>query len=228
MIQHIQPYDLLMLAVLVSCILFGVWKGMAWQVAALASVVVSGIIAVHGSQLLTPYFQVNDPWGRIFAMLVLYVVASLVIWLLFRLVKGAIDRVQLKEFDRQLGAMFGLFKGLLYCVLITFFTVTLSESARQVVLMSRSGEYIARGIRKTNPILPADIHALLGKYIDQLDERLHAPVQPSQTAAGGLSPSGLGQASGEQGSNSTTGGAGGAGQSPSASQQILEGILRNR
>ena len=54
-------------------------------------------------------------------MLVLYVVTSLAIWLLFRLVSGFIDRLRLKEFDRQLGGVFGAIKGGLWCVVITFF-----------------------------------------------------------------------------------------------------------
>jgi membrane protein required for colicin V production len=74
-----------------------------------------------------------------------------------------------------LGAIFGLVKGVLYCVLITFFAVTLSEAARQIVLQSRSGDLIARGIRNANPIIPEDLRTYLGKYIDELDEKLHAP-----------------------------------------------------
>ncbi len=108
-------------------------------------------------------------------MLVLYVVTAAAIWIVFHLVSGIIDRVQLKEFDRQLGAIFGLAKGVLYCVVITFFAVTLSEPARQMVLQSRSGDLIARGIRNANPILPEDVRTYLGKYIDEFDAKLHAP-----------------------------------------------------
>ena len=56
------------------------------------------------------------------------------IWLVFRLVSGLIDRVRLKEFDRQMGALFGAAKGVLLCVAITFFAVTLSTQARTAVL----------------------------------------------------------------------------------------------
>jgi membrane protein required for colicin V production len=177
----IQPYDVVMLVVLVGATLFGVWKGMAWQVASLASVVVSAAVAVHSSVAIPPYFPGQEPWNRFLAMLVLYVITAGAIWILFRMVSGAIDRVKLKEFDRQLGATFGLAKGVLYCVVVTFFAVTLSEPARQKVLESRSGDLIARGIRNANPILPEDIRTYLGKYIDELDERLHAPVQADET-----------------------------------------------
>jgi len=179
MSEYIQPYDFAMLAVLVGAVLFGAWKGFAWQMASLASITVSAFVAVQGSAPLTPYFNVSEheQWNRFLAMFVLYVLTAGAIWLLFRLVSGAINRVQLKEFDRQLGVIFGLAKGILYCIIITFFAVTLSEAARQLVLQSRSGDLIARAIRNANPILPDDIREWLGKYIDELDEKLHTPPQ---------------------------------------------------
>ena len=42
----IHPYDVLMRAVLVGTTIFGAWKGMAWQLASLASVVVSAPLVV--------------------------------------------------------------------------------------------------------------------------------------------------------------------------------------
>jgi membrane protein required for colicin V production len=175
--EYLHPYDFVMLAVLAGATLFGAWKGMAWQVASLASILVSAAVAFHSSAAAAPYFPGEEPWNRYLAILVIYVVVAGAIWILFRLISGIIDRVELKEFDRQLGGLFGLAKGVLYCVLITFFAVTLSESARQGVLQSKSGDLIARGIRNANPILPEDIRAHLGKYIDELDAKLHAPPQ---------------------------------------------------
>ena len=126
-------------------------------------------------------------------MAVLYVITAGAIWILFRLVSNIIDRVKLKEFDRQLGATFGLAKGVLYCVVITFFAVTLSESSRQVVLASRSGDLIARGIRNANPILPEDVRKYLGEYIDELDKgctlrRRIRPHKPRGRTANPQSP----------------------------------------
>lgn len=171
----IEPYDILMLVVLVGMALFGVWKGMAWQVAALASVILSGLVAINCSPGLAPMISAEEPWNRIIAMLILYVVTAGAIWILFRLTSNVIDRIKLKEFDRQLGAMFGLAKGVLCCVVITFFAVTISEKSRTWVLDSQSGGLIARGIRRANPILPEDVRTWLGEYIDELDEKLHAP-----------------------------------------------------
>ena len=109
-----------------------------------------------------------------------YIVTSLAIWLVFRMVSGIVNRVKLREFDRQMGALFGLAKGVLFCVVITFFAVTLSESLRQMVLKSYSGYAIARLTRNANPILPEDVRAVIGKYIDELDQKLDPDTQPAQ------------------------------------------------
>ena len=97
--------------------------------------------------------------------------------------------MQLKEFDRQLGTLFGAVKGVLWCVVITFFAVTLSEPARQGVLKSHSGYYIAVLTARAVPLLPQEVRAVLGKYIDELDRRLDpkqpaAPGEPAESAAG--------------------------------------------
>jgi len=176
----IQTYDIVMLVVLLGATVLGAWKGMIWQLASLASLLVSAAVALHFSAPLAPYFSATEPWNRFLAMFILYALTSLAIWLLFRMVSGIVNRIKLKEFDRQMGAMFGLAKGVLLCVVITFFAVTLSESARQWVLKSYSGDVIARLTRKANPILPEDVRAVIGKYIDELDQKLKPSAPASQ------------------------------------------------
>jgi membrane protein required for colicin V production len=178
----IGTYDLLMLIVLVGATVFGAWKGMAWQLASLASVVVSAVVAMQFGASLAPYMSGHEPWNRFIAMLVLYLATSLAIWMGFRLVAGAIDRVRLKEFDHQIGAVFGLVKGALLCLVVTFFVVTLSESGRQAVLKSTSGKYIAVAIQKGTPLMPEELRNVLGKYIEELDRKLD-PKTPADAPA---------------------------------------------
>jgi membrane protein required for colicin V production len=170
-----------MLAVLLCAVLFGVWKGLAWQLASLASITVSGFVAVHFSASLAPYFSAQEPWNRFLAMFVLFVVTALLIWIVFRFISGLIERVKLKEFDRQMGALFGLAKGFLLAIVITFFAVTLGETTRQMVLKSYSGDAIARITRHAVPILPEDVRTTFGKYIDEFEKKLDPntpPVEP--------------------------------------------------
>ena len=53
-----QSYDFLMLAVVIGCMVFGAWKGMAWQVASLASIVVSYFAAVNFSGAIAPMISI--------------------------------------------------------------------------------------------------------------------------------------------------------------------------
>lgn len=173
-----QTYDVFMLAVLVLATLFGAWKGMAWQLASLASLVVSFVVAARFSAELAPHISRQEPWNRFVAMLILYAATSAGIWLAFRVVAGVIDRVRLREFDRQMGAFFGLAKGVLLCLVITFFAVTLSETARQGILATRSGHYIALLIEHATPVLPEEVRNVVGKYLDELDRKLDPATQP--------------------------------------------------
>lgn len=168
----IQPYDFVMLVILLGATLFGAAKGMAWQVASLASMLLSGTIAVRFYDQAAPYFGSTRPWNQFAAMLALYIGANMGIWLLFRIVAGMIDRVRLKEFDRQVGAVFGALKGVVLCVIITFFAVTLSTVSRDTVLRSRSGVYIAQIIDRAQEVLPEDVHDMIGPYLDRLDREL--------------------------------------------------------
>ncbi len=177
----IQPYDIVMLVVLGGATLWGIYKGVAWQVAALASVFLSAAVAIHGSPALAPVISAQEPWNRVLAMLILFVLTAAAVWIVFHYISGLIDRIHMKDFDRQLGAIFGLLKGALYCVIITFFAATLDERTRQLVLQSESGKLIARGIRHANPILPEDVRTYLGKYIDELDAKLREPpLEPAE------------------------------------------------
>lgn len=191
-----QPYDLIMLVVLVAAAAWGAWKGLAWQVASVCSIVFSFAVAARFSEQLAPHLSQEAPWNRFAAMLVLYVGTSAGIWLLFRMVKSSIDRIHLKDLDRQLGGLVGAVKGVLLCVAITFFAVTLTEESRQQVLKSRSGVYIGQLIDRAGPILPPSVQQALRPYLDRLNWELHGgyggttpPPPPAWTSgSAGSSP----------------------------------------
>lgn len=167
-----QPYDIFMLLVLVAAAAFGAYKGLAWQIASVGSIVLSYLVALTFSDRLAPILSKQDPWNKFLAMAILYMATTLAVWIAFRAVKNAIDRVQLKEFDRQIGGLVGAAKGVLFCVAITFFAVTLSDDGRELVLASKSGNYIARFIQKADPIMPQEVHKVLDPYLDQLESKL--------------------------------------------------------
>ena len=176
-----EIYDILMLVILAGATLFGAWKGVAWQLASLASLVLSYLVALRWSEPVSHYFGKPSPWDRFLAMLVLYALSSLIVWWLFRCVRTWIDRVQLKGFDHQLGALLGAAKGVLWCVGITFFAITLSPTARDNILQSRSGHYIAILLNRADPVIPNELHEMLDPYLKKLENEL-APAVGKSTA----------------------------------------------
>ena len=185
-----QTYDIFMLLVLAGCIVFGAWKGMAWQIASLASLVVSAALAIRFSHPLAPYLSEQAPWNRFLAMLVIFLAVSLAIWLVFRVVAGAIDRLKLKDWDHQIGGLFGAIKGVLLCLVITFFVVGLSEPMRQSVLHARSGYYMTVLVERGYPFVPDEIRELVGGYVDEFNRRLGAEGQVPETSPLGSGPFG--------------------------------------
>ena len=175
-----QTYDLVMLAVLGAATIFGFWKGLAWQIASLASLVVSYFVALKFADRLAPMVSQHAPWNKFVAMLIIYAGASLAIWMVFRVVGGAIDRVKLNEFDRQMGALVGFAKGVLLCIAITFFAVTLlGQAQREQDPRLAAGHYIVQILDKADSVAPPEIHEVIGPYIHKINERLDPNYQPN-------------------------------------------------
>ena len=166
-------YDILMLVVLVDSILFGLWKGLAWQVASLASIFVSYFVALNFRGALSGYITAAEPWNQFAAMLILFLGTSLIIWLAYGYLKATIERWKLRGFDTQAGGIVGAVKGVLLCMLITLFAVTLfGENVREAVVASRSGSYITGAINGLNTMVPDEIHAVLNDQIQKFNQQL--------------------------------------------------------
>jgi membrane protein required for colicin V production len=178
-----QTYDLIMVLVLAGATIFGFWKGMAWQIASLASLFVSYVASLKFSAQLAPSFAslfgLQPPLDRFAAMLAIYVGASFFIWTLFRFVSKAIDKVRLQAFDKQIGAMFGFAKGVLLCVAITFFAVTLMPPAQgEAIVASKSGHVIAKLLDKAHTVFPPELHQVLDPYLNKIEQKLNPNFQP--------------------------------------------------
>ncbi len=168
-----QAYDLIMLIILGMSMIFGAIKGFAWQIASFASIIVSYIVSYRFRFEVAEMIQATPPWNQFLAMLILYVGTSFVIWVGFRLLSSLIDKVRLKEFDRHMGAAFGLAKGGIYCLLVTMFAMSLlGPNQQSAICQSKSGFYIAKVLDKGVGILPKEIHDVVGPYLARLDEKL--------------------------------------------------------
>ena len=62
--------------------------------------------------------------------------------------------------------------------MITFFAITLMANAREPILKSRSGYYIALLIDRADAVMPAEVHDVIGPYLHDLEKKLDPALPP--------------------------------------------------
>jgi membrane protein required for colicin V production len=180
----IEGYDLVMLGILAGAALLGYFKGMVWQLAWIAGIVASSYVAFRFGSVVAPFFGTQAPWNRFAAMLAIYVGTSLAVWLVFRVISGAINAVHLSAFDHQLGLLLGLAKGVLLCVVVTFFSVILAPAYRHQIVASRSGRLVAELIVRADTYLPKEIHETVDPFVKQFEKQFEPSAGMPSAASG--------------------------------------------
>jgi membrane protein required for colicin V production len=187
----IEGYDLVMLGILAAAAVLGYFKGLVWQIAWIAGIAASTYVALRFGGPLSPFFGQQAPWNKLIAMLALYIATSLAVWLVFRVISGAINAIHLSAFDHQLGLLLGLAKGVLLCVVITFFAVTLAPGYRDQIVASRSGRIVAEIIVRADQYLPKDVVETVDPFVKQFEDQLRRPPGAPAAAAAAAGPSPL-------------------------------------
>ena len=168
-----QGYDLLMLGVMLIAIVRGYSKGLAWQISSIASIVVSFFVSYRFKDVVATMIEMPDPWRGAVAMMALFVGSSLIIWLIFQSIRGAIEKAKLRDFDQQLGAIFGGVKGAAWCTALTLLALTfLGQSTSQHIVNSHSGGYIARLVANSKKLMPPDIRQIIQPHIEHAENKL--------------------------------------------------------
>jgi uncharacterized membrane protein required for colicin V production len=162
-------YDLLTLGILMYAMFRGAMKGIVWQLATIAALLLCFFFSGSLSATLAPFIRVEPPLNRWIAMLVLYLGFSFVCFGIARVLHEGIEQMRIEALDRHLGALLGLIKGGMFSLFLTFFLVTLSHSARESIINSESGYIAAVTIDRLDPVIPGDLHALLDPYLRRLD-----------------------------------------------------------
>ena len=62
-------YDIIILVLLLGAVVFGYWKGLAWQIASVAAVVVSYFAAYRFRDQVAQFVQAEPPFNRIACLL---------------------------------------------------------------------------------------------------------------------------------------------------------------
>lgn len=163
-------YDLLMLAILAFTTIRGAAKGMAWQLAAIAALVLCFVFATPLSLVVAPAIHLDPPLNRWVAMLGIYLVFSFGCFAVARLLRGWLEDLKFTEYDRHLGALFGLLKGATLCLVITFFSVCLSERACDYIMRTRSGRAAGEALEQLTLVMPSELQSVLRPHLRHFDE----------------------------------------------------------
>lgn len=134
-----QIVDLIVLAVLLFCTIRGATRGLlsqlAWAAALLLCFKFSGTL----SPLIEPLIAVDPPLKHWISMLVIYVVLCGATFLGAGLVSKWLEDARLGGFDRHLGALLGLVRGIVICMTAMYFLITMSADIRRAVSQTWSG-----------------------------------------------------------------------------------------
>ena len=178
-------YDIIMLVVFGGAILFGYWKGLAWQIASIAAIIASYFVSINFRDPVSRFITTAEPWNRIGAMLILFLGTSFAIWTVYAFVSKSLKKMEMKGFDRQAGALLGAFKGALLCMIITMFSVSLlGAKAFEAIHQSKTGSYVVWGIHQVSAIVPNELKPFVEPHVNKFNQSIGADSQFNQYPAG--------------------------------------------
>jgi uncharacterized membrane protein required for colicin V production len=162
-------YDLLVIGILIFFALRGAAKGVVWQLAGIAGIVLCLMFSQGISAAFGPYVTLDPPLNHWVVMFGAYLVFSFIAFGFARVMNDWIEKASLEYFNRHLGAIFGLLKGVVLCVIMTYFLVTLSPKAREALMESKTGYASAVIMDTLHPLLPEKLHDKVAEYIRNFD-----------------------------------------------------------
>jgi uncharacterized membrane protein required for colicin V production len=165
-------YDFVILAILVYGVWQGAARGLVMQLAWIIAIVACFQFADKLAPQIESHISVEPPLRHWIAMFILYLGFSLGSFLVARSLSNAIEKAKLKDFDRHLGGLFGLVKGVVLSLVLTFFAVTLSESLQETVVRSRTGHIACLILDAIKPLTPEDAHPLITDSLKKYETAL--------------------------------------------------------
>ncbi|MEI7699662.1 MAG: CvpA family protein [Planctomycetia bacterium] len=182
-----QILDLIVLGILLFCAVRGAARGLmsqlAWAVALLLCFKFSGTL----SPAIEPLIPVEPPLKQWVAMLVIYVGLCGAAFVAAGVVEGWLEKINLIEFDRHLGGLLGLVKGIIFCMTVMYFLITISPAMREIVGKTWSG-YGAAIILSHSQFLLKLVPEHSVSDVQHVIERFNQNLQPVTDELAGAKP----------------------------------------
>src|ERR1044071_345661 len=141
--------------VVLLSVLLAATQGFFFEMFSLAGTVVGYLLAAWGYTRVAPMIEpyVKTPWvANIAAFLVIFLAVTLLASTIGRLLRATMKEVGLRWFDRLLGALFGLARGLLVVMVIALAMASFTpEAPTQVRMQFRAGMDALSGLKSGKP-----------------------------------------------------------------------------
>jgi len=157
-------YDAAMVVLLVAGMVWGAWRGITWQLASIASLILGYTVAHPLSGQLAPRFPGEPIVARSLAMLVVYVAVSCGVFLVAWIVRATLRRLKFEAFDRHLGMVLGGLEGGLLGLVVTLFLVNLAPQTRAPIFASPTGRVVGQVLNTVGPVLPGEFRQVLAPF----------------------------------------------------------------
>lgn len=157
-------YDAAMVAVVVAGMVWGAWRGITWQLASMASLVLGYLVAHPLSSQIATQFPGPPIVARALAMLAVYAAVSGGVFLAAWLVRTTLRQLKFEAFDRHLGMVLGGLEGATLGLVVTLFTVSLAPQSRDPIFTSKTGVLVGRLMNTLGPVLPGEVRDELAPF----------------------------------------------------------------
>jgi membrane protein required for colicin V production len=173
------PYDFAMAGIVIAGMIWGAIRGITWQIASIASLLLGYAVAMPVSAQLAPKFPGEPVVARGLALLAVYVAVSGAVYLVAWLIRATLRQWRFEDFDRHLGMILGGLEGALLGLVGTVIAVSVSASARHTIMTSHAGQIVGTVLNVAQPALPGEVSAVLAKYWEPAVESEESGVAES-------------------------------------------------
>lgn len=157
-------YDAAMVVLVLGGMAWGAWRGIVWQIASIASLVLGYAVAHTTSDDLAVHFPGDPIVARGLAMLVIYAAVSAGIFFAAWLIRATLRKLKFEAYDRHLGMVLGGLEGALVGIVATLFVVSLAPQSRGPIFASPSGKIVGRVMKTLGPVLPSEAREVLTPF----------------------------------------------------------------
>lgn len=156
--------DWILLAILGISFVIGAWRGLVFEVLS----VFVWVAAFLAAQWFAPYVaaklpltDVADALKHLIAFILIFITVAFVAGLINSLIKKLISAVGLRPVDRSLGAIFGLFRGVILLLAMTVVVHMTQIRTHPDWQASAGAGILTSTLQKLKPLLPQQFGAYL-------------------------------------------------------------------